>query len=321
MCRLRQQLQQSASEFDGELPAKLRLVCVFCITGLLGFAQDLAPRAYIVTPIGSNAVIISYSHSDGAILLDPTVPIEDSSGWMNIEILSYYHSFAIMGRSANVTMSMPYALGHFQGTVLGAENHVVRSGLADGRIRIAVNLRGGPAMRINEFVAYRERVVIGTSLTIVVPVGQYDPGRIINPGNNRWAAKPEIGLSKRWNRWVLDGYGGAWFFSQNAAFFPGSSTRSQHPIGVGEGHLAYYIRRALWASIDSNFWAGGRTTIDGRPRHDFAKNSRVGATLSLPLNRHQSVKFSFSRGAYISVGWDYTTVSAGWQYSWLTKPE
>lgn len=322
MCPLERQVRQSMNEPGLRMAANfLRLLIVFGAAGTFSIAQDLTPRAYVVTPVGSNAIVMSYSFSSGGILADPTLPIEDAKGRVNLEVLSCYRSFAVLGRSANFTMSMPYISGHFEGVVAGTESRVYRSGLADARFRVSVNLRGGRAMGIREYVSYREGVVIGTSLTVVVPIGQYDPARAINPGTNRWALKPEIGFSKRWNRWVADWYGGAWFFSQNAAFFPGSSLRSQHPIGAGEAHLAYYVKRGLWASLDGNFWTGGRSTINGAQRNDSARNSRVGATLSLPLTGHQSLKFSFSRGAYVLVGGDYKTMSVGWQYTWLDKPK
>ena len=46
----------------------------------------------------------------------------------------------------------------------------------------------------------------------------------------------------------------------------------------------------------------------------------MGLTGSVPLNRHQSLKFSYSFGAYISFGGDYLNVSAAWQYSWFGRP-
>ena len=66
-------------------------------------------------------------------------------------LFTYYHSFSLFGRSANVTASLPYAVGNFQGTVLGAEGHIYRSGLLDSSFRLSVNFKGGPAMPVQEF--------------------------------------------------------------------------------------------------------------------------------------------------------------------------
>lgn len=53
----------------------------------------------------------------------------------------------------------------------------------------------------------------------MAPTGQYDPTVLIKWGTNRWAFKPEIGYSQRWDHWVLDGYAGVWFFTTNPEFF------------------------------------------------------------------------------------------------------
>ena len=42
-------------------------------------AQDLAPRAYTITPRGSNAITVSYIFNSGDLLFEGTVPITDAS--------------------------------------------------------------------------------------------------------------------------------------------------------------------------------------------------------------------------------------------------
>jgi hypothetical protein len=54
---------------------------------------------------------------------------------------------------------------------------------------------------------------LAAAVKVVVPTGQYDPTKLINNGSNRWAFKPELGYSERWGHWLLDAYGGAWFFT------------------------------------------------------------------------------------------------------------
>ncbi len=305
-------------------PAAIRQLLVLVCAGLglplVASAQDLSPRAYVVTPTGSNAVILSYGYNTGAILLDPTIPITDLTAQFQVPVVSAYRSFGLFGRSANIVASLPYGFGHFEGNVGGAQTRISRSGLADARVRFSMNLYGGKAMNVPEFMKYRERLAIGASLTMIVPIGQYDPAKLINPGTNRWAAKPEIGLARRWNRWVLDAYAGVWLFSSNSKFYPGASLRTQNPMPSLEFHLGYYFRPRLWVSFDSNFWAGGSTVMDGRQNDDGARNSRLGGTVSYPLNRHQSLKLSVSRGAIVRVGGNFTSITAGWQYSWITKP-
>jgi len=298
-----------------------QLMVVVAALALSATGQDLAPRAYVISPMGSNAITVSYAFNDGAILLDPTIPIEDLQGRFSVPILGYYRSFGLFGRSANVAVALPYGVGNFSGVVIGQPTSVYRSGLADGRVRVAVNLRGGRAMSVPEFIKYRERTVIGASLTVIVPTGQYDPARLINPGAHRVGFKPEVGLTRRLGRWAWDGYGGLWVFTENPTFFPGNSIRKQNMITSLEFHLGYYLRPRAWVSFDSNFWVGGNTVVNGVENQDRARNSRVGGTISLPLSRHNSLKFSASTGAIVRVGGNFTTITAGWQYSWLTKPK
>lgn len=284
-------------------------------------AQDLAPRAYVVTPTGSHAIIFSTGFNKGNVLVDPSVPVEDAKGSFQLPVLGYVQSLNFFGRSANVAILAPYVHGNFEGTVGGNFLTAYRSGLADTRVRFAVNLYGGKAMGVREYINWKEKRLVGASLTVTVPTGQYDPARLINPGTHRWGLKPEIGMTRRWNHWVGDLYGGAWFFTENSQFFPGKSVRSQQPIGSVEGHWGYYFTPRMWLSFDMNFWMGSRSTVDGVDKNDRQKNSRFGGTVAIPVYRRHSVKFSYSQGAYVTIGGAYKTITAAYQYSWITMPK
>jgi len=303
----------------------LNLATMLCYGVML--AQDLAPRAYIITPVHSNALVVTYSFFSGNLDFDGAVPITDASAKASVPILSLYHSMRLFGRSANFTISLPYGVANFRGTVLGNETNVYRSGLLDTVYRFSINVKGGPAMEIREFRQWNQKTIIGVSLRVVAPTGQYDSSKLINYGGNRWAFKPEIGVSKRWGHWIADGYGGAWLLVSNPQFFshnqynPGIFVQTQAPIGALEGHLSYDVRPRLWASLDGNFWFGGRTSLNGveNPVTDL-RSSRIGGTVSVPVSKHQSLKVSYSNGAYIKYGGNFQNISLGWQYSWLGRP-
>ena len=291
------------------------------------YGQDLAPRAYLITPLHSNAVTLTYSFFDGNVLFDSEVPITDSTARVSLAVFSLTHSLNFFGRSANFTASLPYAIGNFHGRVVGAEANAYRSGLMASSFRFSVNLWGGPAMDVHEFLKWRQKTVIGLSLKVTPPTGQYDPTKLINYGSNRWAFKPEIGLSRRRGHWVIDTYAAVWFFTTNHEFFsrnqlsPGTNTQSQSPTGAFEGHLSYDVKPRLWASLDGNFWFGGTTSVNGVANAGTVqRNSRIGGTVSIPVSRHQSMKFSYNDGAYIKYGGNFHNVSIAWQYSWLGRP-
>ena len=146
-------------------------------------------------------------------------------------------------RSNNISVSLPYGVGHFQGKFLDNETKLYRSGPLDSFIRFAVNIKGGAAMSAREHEDWHQKTILGVSLKVVLPTGQYDPTKLISNGSNRWAFKPEFGYSERWGHWLFDAYGGAWFFTTNPefwshnAFFPGMRTQSEAPVGSFEGHL------------------------------------------------------------------------------------
>jgi hypothetical protein len=286
-------------------------------------AQDLSPRAYVITPLHANAVTLAYSFYNGNIQFEGAAPITDATGRYHLSVLTYYHAFGILGRSANVNASLPYAAGNFQANVAGLQRQIYRSGLVDLAARVSVNLRGGPSMPIEEIRNWQQTTLIGISLKVVAPTGQYKQTRLVNYGTNRWAFKPEVGYSKRRANVVLDGYAGVWFYTANPTSYspPFSKRQTQAPVGSFEGHLSYDVRPRFWFSLDGNFWFGGVTSLAGIANPATRQtSSRVGATASFPLGKTRSVKVSYNNGAYTRFGGNYQSVSVAWQYSWLGRP-
>ncbi len=310
-----------------------RLILLMAVLALCAplqlLAQDLAPRAYLITPFHTNAVTLTWSFYDGSIDFNGALPSSDATGKYNISIFNYYHSFGIFGRSANIVAAVPYGEGHFKGTAFGVEQNLYRSGLVDSIYRVAVNLKGGPAMQPREFAKWHQKVLLGASLKVVAPTGQYDPTKLINWGTNRWSFKPEFGYSERWGKWILDGYAGVWLFTENHdywsrnQFYPGTRSQTQNPMVAFEGHLSYdFKKRGLWVSLDGNFWEGGTTSVAGIENSlTKQQNSRVGVTAAVPISRHQSLKFGYNDGAHIQFGGNYQNVSVAWQYVWLGRPK
>ena len=283
-------------------------------------AQDLAPRAYIITPQKLNAIIVTWSYNNGGVNLDGTVPITGATGTFITPVLSYYHSFGLFGRSANITAALPYAVGTFQGDLGGQHHSVYRSGLMDLTGRFSVNLLGGPAMSVREFARWKQKILLGASLKVHAPTGQYDPTKLLNWGINRWAFKPEFGYSERWGTWVLDAYAGVWLYTTNPASYdiPRPQPQNEKPIGSFEGHISRNFGQGTWVSLDGNFWWGGVTTLSGIQNLATKQTgSRLGGTGAWRFARHQSLKVSYSDGTYITFGGNYQSVQIAWQYSWL----
>ena len=306
--------RQSLMPYLRVLPALVLLVAAVGLNGSRVAAQELEPRAYSVAPVGTNIAVVALGRLAGDLSFDPTLLVEDAEAAINAVTIGYFRSVSFLGRSASLSVAVPYMSGRVQGRLAGEFQSLTRSGLPDSRVRFAVNLIGAPAMDLEAFTQYRQRTNLGASVVVVAPTGQYDSSKVINLGSNRWAFKPELGLSHAFGRWTLDVYAGAWLFSANDDFL--GRTREQDPLASTQVHLIYTVRRGLWVAFDANFFAGGRTTIDGVSNLDLQRNSRIGATVSVPLRRRHSVNVAFGTGLTATVGADFNAVAIAYQYLW-----
>jgi hypothetical protein len=278
-------------------------------------AQELEPNAYWPIPAGLNIATLVNSVNVGDVAFDTSAPIDEASATVGTLALSFTRGFGLAGRSANVGVAVPIVGGHIEGLYFGAPADVSRFGLGDPRVRLAVNLYGAPAMPVEEFAGFGGRAIAGISLTVVPPLGQYDPAKLINLGTNRWSFKPEVGVSRVFGKWVLELMAGVWLFTDNPEFF-GGRLREQDPIVATQIHLTYRFKRTMWLAADANYYQGGRTTIGGTDNLDLMRNSRIGATFSAALNRHHSLRVSVSDGAFTTLGADFTSVAVGYNYAW-----
>lgn len=277
-------------------------------------AQELEPRAYSVSPTGTNFAVVGIARSAGDVDFDPSLPIEDAKAVLYGTFIGYGRSLDFVGRSANIAVTLPYAWGTLQANINGAPEQARRSGLVNPAMRFSVNLYGAEAMDLEQFANYRRKTIVGLSLTLTAPLGQYDSARFVNIGTNRWAAKPEVGLSRRFGNWFFDLYLGAWLYSENDNYV--GRVRTQDPILSAQTHLSYAFKPRFWVAFDANFYTGGKTSIDGVPENDLQRNSRMGATISIPVTRRQSLKFSGSTGAVTNIGANFISIGVAYQYLW-----
>jgi hypothetical protein len=73
------------------------------------------------------------------------------------------------------------------------------------------------------------------------------------------------------------------------------------------------LRSGIWLAVDGTYYMGGRTTIDGVEGNDLQNNWRVGLTVALPVNRHNSLKLYASTGVYTRTSGDFDMVGVAWQ--------
>ena len=192
-------------------------------------AQELDPRLYQNVPVGLNAVLIGYGFSTGNVLFDSSLPIEDGEADVHTVFAAYVRTLDFFGRSGKVDVVLPFSDANFQGFLDGEFRTRTPTGFADPRFRLAVNLTGSPPLAAQEFAEYRQETIVGASLQVIVPLGDYDSTKLINLGSNRWSFRPEVAVSQRFRRWFFEVAGGAWLFTRNDNFF-GVQTLEQNPF-------------------------------------------------------------------------------------------
>jgi len=293
---------------------QIPLISLLALSGISG-AQEIEPRAYTNAPIGVNFVVAGVGYSEGGISFDPAVQLTNAKLNTDLAVLGYARVLEIGGQSARFEMITPYA--SLNGTAEYIGQPVARevSGFGDPKLRLSMNFLGATAMSLEEFASYRHDLIVGGSLQISLPIGQYDPDKLLNIGSNRWFVKPELGVSKVWGRWTLEGTTAATFFGANDDFF-GGKRREQAPIYTFQGHLVYGFPSGIWGALTGAYLTGGRTTLNGVRGNDLQQNSRIGATLAFPVDRNNSIKLYASTGVYTRTGTDFDTMGIAWQYRW-----
>jgi hypothetical protein len=278
-------------------------------------AQDIEPRAYSNAPIDVNFLIGGYVYTQGSLPTDPAIPLTNSRLTTSSAVLGYGHVFEFLGQSAKINVGAAYVgLG---GSAVFAGQPIQRSvqGLSDTSVKVAANLYGAPAMNLKEFMSYRQDLILGASLTVIMPTGQYDSSRLVNIGSNRWSFRPELGASQAFGPLTIELSAGPIFFADNRNFLNGR-VRSQAPIASGQAHAIYDFGGGIWAALNAQYFTGGSTAIDAEGNDDLQSNWRLGATLALPLNANFSLKLAASKGVSARTGNNYDLIGAFVQYRW-----
>jgi hypothetical protein len=278
-------------------------------------AQDIEPRAYSNAPIGVNFLIAGYAYTRGGLAFDPAMPIDDVDLQTSNALLAYATVFDLGGKSAKFDVAVPVTWLSGMATYAGQPVERVVNGLADPAFRLTVNLYGAPAMNLKEFASYQQDVIIGASLRVVPPLGQYDDTRLVNIGQNRWSFKPEFGISKAMGPWTWELTGAATLFTRNTDFY-GGATRSQDPLYSVQGHAIYSFPSGIWASLDATYFMGGRTTIGGVRGNNLQQNWRLGGTLAFPVDARNSIKLYGSTGVSDRTDNSFDMLGIAWQYRW-----
>ena len=266
-------------------------------------AQEIEARAYSNAPIGINFVTGGIAQA------------KSGSYTLTTEAVNLTRIIDVFGQSGRISLLLPYAQLSGTGS-LGPQNiNASAEGLSDPVVKISANLYGAPALSLEEFNNYKQDLIIGTSLAASIPWGKYNSEQMLNVGANRSLIQPAIGASQAIGPWRLELAGMATIYTNNTSFL-GSNTLSQNPIYSSEAHAIYYFQNTAYISADATYFMGGQKYVNGTAISGSQENWRFGSTFSYPINKHNSIRLTGSKGVYSNTNTDYTALGISWQYRW-----
>jgi hypothetical protein len=292
--------------------AALALVLLAPATGA---AQDLEPRSLTNVPVGWNFAALGYRYATGNILLDPAVPIEDLDSRLHTVLGGYVRTLSLLGLSSKLSVLVPFASGSWEGQLEGQDTSRAVTGFGDPRVMLSVNFVGSPALRARDFGSYQQKTIVGANLRVIVPVGQYDPSKLINLGSNRWTFRLQVGASHMLGPWILEAYAAGWFFATNPDFFGGSKLE-QHPLAAFKLHFIRSVGNRFWIALDGGYGIGGRTAIDDIETETLISTFRFGLTGAAQLAPQHTVRLVLASGKRVQRGPDYDALVLTYQFRW-----
>lgn len=296
------------------------LLCVlWFLSGRSLSAQDLEPGFLSAMPIGGNIGIASYGYSQGEILLDNTLPIEDLNSKMSIIGLGYFRSFKLFNRLGKFDVVVPYAVGDYEALLEGEEASTTKNGFGDPMLRVSMILIGVDPLKPQDFFNQKQKdFKLGVALRVKVPLGQYEPDKLINLGGNRWAVKGAVaGSYTIKDKLVLESHFTTWFFGENDNFFGGVVSKQDPLFGV-QVHATYIFKPGIWLAASLGGVRGGVTKLDGLEQSRL-KNNRYGLAFAYRLNQRSSLKAAYTNGLFTASGADFNTYLIAYQFLWFDK--
>lgn len=283
-------------------------------------AQDLEPRRWSHLPVGLNILGAGVAATDGDILFDPVMQIEDGTFRLYSMGSSYVRSFEWLGKSSRLDIKLPYVYGRWEGLVAGEYAAIRRHGFGDPRLRFSMLLYGAPPLSGSEYMQYRARhpvaTTIGAAVTVVLPWGEYFPDRLINLGGNRYVIRPSLGLLHRRGPWEFECTTSLSFYQDNDEYF-GNSRMERDPLWFLQGHVTRDLARGQWLTLSGGFSYDGEFYLNGESLDYSERTSYVSVAWGMALTRQQSIRVAYVKAdTQVVLGSSSDNLLLSWSLAW-----
>ena len=299
-------------------PALLLLLAPLLLLAAAGraAAQDLEPRRWSHLPRGMNVFGLAVGRTEGDLFFDPVLQAKDVEVTADTYLASFVHSFGLFERSARVDVLVPHASSKWEGLVSDVPASTQRTGFADPRIRLSVNLVGAPSLAGPEFMEFKKEnptnTIVGAAVSIVLPWGEYKENKLLNLGGNRYVFRPQLGVLHIRGPWSYELTASTFFFTTNDEFFNGNK-RQQDPLHAVQAHVVRSFEGGWWASAGAAYGWSGESKINGERQGDRRGDLLSGFSVGCPVGKNQSVKVGYIRSrTQKDVGADTDSVVGAW---------
>jgi hypothetical protein len=269
-------------------------------------AAESGPRTYKNVPVGINVLRLYYANTEtnGSLNLKS-----------NVGALRYYRYIDFFGNIAAIGGVLPYANAKLTIPAFGLNKTV--SGMGDPSFVFGFDFYGAPALTMDEYKNWKQETILGFSIKASAPIGQYDKTSVLNISSNRWIFKPEFAVSHQIadSGLFIESYLHYHFFTKNREYL-GNLIRDQNGKWGVDAHLVYEFMRGAFVSFDYHYSWGGETQVNGILQGDAVRDTKIGASLRVPLSRNIAAELRYQNDVNTRNGNKTKLIGFMLQYFW-----
>ena len=261
-------------------------------------AQEGA-RAYFPVPAGTNDIELTgtFVHTEAGGVVADSFTVTPT----------YRRALDLGGDAGTFLIGIP--VGRVSGSVpfLGNED----TGIVQGDMFISgtVGLVNAPALTPQGYVQYKPGFSASAVGRVFLPTGDYDSGRVLNLGGNRWSFEAMLPMSFVMGTSLVDPtlttfelIPSVQIFGENndpfSSPFAPTNVTGQAPLFGVEAHVTHSFSPMVWGALDAYGKLGGETSADGVGRGDGQQTLALGATLGVTLSQNFATRFSYQQQVY-----------------------
>jgi hypothetical protein len=132
---------------------------------------------------GVNQFELDYGYARTNTSIDTSLTIAGAELNLNQGPIDYTRYFSAFHRLDWLKASVP--LAGLDGSVNGTKSEASRTGAGDSTHEVAMLLKGGPALSVQQSADYKQ-ATITVSLAIIAPTGLYSGRKLLNLDADRW---------------------------------------------------------------------------------------------------------------------------------------